>query len=197
MSLADDNGDRCAVTLDCRMFLNDLLGRRGVPIVVLAAWVVAPGWCSATTAAAPAFGFDDVDRRAKAAAEASFAPAKALPRELQNLQYDQYRDIRYKPDRSLWRDAKLPFEIAFFHQGWHFEQAVRVNEVTASGVHEVKFDPDQFDYGANKVDKQPLKGLGYAGFRVQGRGARLSRRKLLPGAGQGPALRAFGEGSRG
>jgi len=132
---------------------------------VLAILFIAPNWCGAD-AAAPKFGFDDVDRRARAAAEAPFTPAKTLPRELQNLQYDQYRDIRYKPERFLWRDAKLPFEIAFFHQGWHFDQPVRVNEVTSGGVREITFNPDQFDYGANEVDARVLKGMGYAGFRV-------------------------------
>lgn len=143
------------------MLLERLCRRAGIVLAVLFA---AP--CCGADASVPKFGFDDVDRRARAAAEASFTPAKSLPRGLQNLQYDQYRDIRYKPERFLWRDAKLPFEIAFFHQGWHFDQPVRVNEVTSEGVREVPFDPDQFDYGANEVDTRLLKGIGYAGFRV-------------------------------
>ena len=147
------------------MALQRISGLRRPEIVVLAILFIAPNWCGAD-AAAPKFGFDDVDRRARAAAEAPFTPAKTLPRELQNLQYDQYRDIRYKPERFLWRDAKLPFEIAFFHQGWHFDQPVRVNEVTSGGVREITFNPDQFDYGANEVDARVLKGMGYAGFRV-------------------------------
>ena len=123
--------------------------------------------CSfAAVAAVPGFGFDDVDRRAKAAAAAPFVKSNALPRELQKFQYDQYRDIRYKSEHFLWRSAQLPFEIAFFHPGWHFAEPVRVHEITASGVRELRFDPDQFDYGANKVDTKALAGLGYAGFRV-------------------------------
>jgi len=146
------------------MLLDGMIGRHG-RTGVLAALLFAPCWCSAAPAA-PVFGFDDVDRRAKAIAAAPFTKSGALPKELQNLQYDQYRDIRYKPDRFLWRGAQLPFEIAFFHQGWHFEQPVRIHEVTAEGVRELRFDPDQFDYGANQVDTRPLKGIGYAGFRV-------------------------------
>ncbi len=123
--------------------------------------------CSlAAAASVPSFGFEEVDRRAQAAAVAPFARSGGLPRALQNLQYDQYRDIRYKPDRFLWRSAQLPFEIAFFHPGWHFAEPVRIHEVTAAGVRELRFDPDQFDYGANKVDPRTLTGLGYAGFRV-------------------------------
>jgi glucans biosynthesis protein len=117
-------------------------------------------------AAVPAFGFDDVDRRAIAAAAAPFVRSAALPRDLQKLQYDQYRDIRYKSDHFLWRGAALRFEVAFFHPGWHFAEPVRVHEVTAAGVREIRFDPDQFDYGANKVDTKALAGVGFAGFRV-------------------------------
>jgi glucans biosynthesis protein len=117
-------------------------------------------------AAGAAFGFDDIDRRAQALAAAPFKKGDTLPRELQNLQYDQYRDIRYKRDHFLWHDAGLPFEVAFFHQGWHFDQPVLINVVSANTVREVKFDPSQFDYGATKIDTNALKGLGYAGFRV-------------------------------
>lgn len=141
------------------------IARRRERITLLVALFTAMHWCI-PVAAAQVFGFGDVERRAKAAAAVPFAKPKALPRELQNLQYDHYRDIRYRPERYLWRDARLPFVIAFFHQGWHFDQPVRIHEVASDGVREIRFNPDQFDYGANKVDTQSLKGLSYAGFRV-------------------------------
>jgi periplasmic glucans biosynthesis protein len=43
---------------------------------------------------------------------------------------------------------------------------VKINEVNAQGVREIAFDPDDFDYGANKIDASKLRGLGFAGFRV-------------------------------
>jgi len=43
---------------------------------------------------------------------------------LQELTYDQYRDIRFKPDRAWWRSSKLPFELTFFHQGLYYNQPV-------------------------------------------------------------------------
>lgn len=138
--------------------------RRGAVAALLA--LAAAASAAAAPARPPPFGFDDVDRRAKAAAAAAFVKVPAVPRELQNLQYDQYRDIRYRTDRFLWRDANLPFEVAFFHQGWHFQEPVRIHEVSAEGAREIRFDPDQFDYGTNRVDRAALKGLGYAGFRI-------------------------------
>src|SRR5688572_32030441 len=110
--------------------------------------------------AAWAFDFDDVARRARDIAASPFKRAPALPKELQGLDYDRYRDIRYRPERFLWREAKLPFELAFFHQGLYFDQPVRIHEVSAEGVREIRFDPEAFDYGANKLDPAKLKSLG-------------------------------------
>ena len=39
------------------------------------------------------------------------------PAELAALTYDQYRDIRFRPDHALWRSESLPFELMFFHLG--------------------------------------------------------------------------------
>jgi periplasmic glucans biosynthesis protein len=116
-----------------------------------------------------AFGFDDVAQRAQDLAASAFKRGAGLPKELQELDYDRYRDIRYRPERALWRGTASPFEIAFFHPGFYYDQPVKISEVSAQGVREIAFDPGDFDYGANKIDLARLKqakGLGYAGFRV-------------------------------
>ena len=114
-----------------------------------------------------AFGFDDVALRARQLAAASYRkPDVNLPKELQELTYDQYRDIRFKPDRAWWRTAKLPFELMFFHQGLYYNYPVRLHEISQEGVRDIRFDPELFDYGANHLDPKTLRGLGYAGFRI-------------------------------
>ncbi len=132
------------------------------------------------------------------------APDK-LPDALAKLDYDHFRDIRFKPDRSLWRSEGLPFELAFFHEGQYFKEPVKINELVGDVVREVRFNPDLFDYGANKIDPTQMRGLGFAGFRVhlrdqfaevQGRGARVPRRQLFSRARQGPAVRFVGARSR-
>jgi glucans biosynthesis protein len=114
-----------------------------------------------------AFNFEDVAERARQLAAASFRPQESkLPSEIEKLNYDEFRDIRFKPARSLWRADRLPFEIAFFHEGLFFKQPVKINEVSVEGVHEIKFTPDLFDYGSNKIDPGAMRDLGFAGFRV-------------------------------
>jgi glucans biosynthesis protein len=114
-----------------------------------------------------AFNFEDVATQAKTLAASPYKKPKAeLPKALQDLSYDQYRDIRFNPDKALWRDAKLPFEVAFYHPGRIFDTPVRINEVVGKAVRPIPFDPKSFDYGANKLNPKDLSGLDFAGFRV-------------------------------
>ncbi|HXH81518.1 MAG TPA: glucan biosynthesis protein G [Candidatus Tectomicrobia bacterium] len=116
---------------------------------------------------AHAFGFDDVARRAEKLAAGSYRkPNSALPPSIKALDYDQYRAIRFRPEHALWRNAKLPFEIMFFHRGWFYEDAVVIREVSPEGEREIPFDADAFDYGANKINRDEVRTLGFAGFRV-------------------------------
>ena len=113
-----------------------------------------------------AFGFEDVVDAAKALAAKPFSPPAKIPRFLQKLSYDQLRDIRYKPERALWRAAGSQFDLRFFHPGGIYDYAVKINIHDAQGVHPLPFRKDDFDYGKNDfADKIPAD-LGYAGFKI-------------------------------
>ena len=106
----------------------------------------------ALASAAPAAGFslDDVAKRARLLAATPYRePATNQPSWLREISYDQWRDIRFRPDRALWLDRNLPFTVQFFHPGFFYNRSVRMNVVTSSGVAPVPFAPDQFDYGKN------------------------------------------------
>jgi glucans biosynthesis protein len=118
-------------------------------------------------AGAFAFGFTDVAQRARELAQSPYKkPASNLPKTIENLSYDQYRDIRFNTQKSLWRSAKLPFEVAFFHQGLFYDHPVKINEIAGKSVREIKFSPAAFNYGKNDIDPKQLQQLGFAGFRV-------------------------------
>jgi glucans biosynthesis protein len=120
-----------------------------------------------TAAQGRAFDFEDVASRAmKLATHAYEDPAGSVPRWLLDIHYDEWRDIRFRPDRALWRDLKLPFTVQFFHAGLFYDRTIRVNAVTPAGVSPVKFSPDQFDYGKNEFGGRVPQDLGYAGFRL-------------------------------
>ncbi len=138
--------------------------RRGAEYLLILALAASLLWAAVP---ACAFTFDDVVKRAEQLAASAYKkPASNMPKEIQSLTYDQYRDIRFDPPKALWRNGNLQFEIMFFHQGWFFEQPVTINEVTGGTVRELKFNPNDFDYGKNKIDKNALRNLGFAGFRI-------------------------------
>ncbi|MCM2971479.1 glucan biosynthesis protein G [Larsenimonas suaedae] len=117
-----------------------------------------------------AFGFQDVADQAKSLAKQNYSqPESNLPDELAKLKYKDYAKIQFKADKSLWRDENLPFDLSFFHQGMHYDTPVTINEIDgpqADDVHEVKYSPDDFDFGDLKLDKSKLSDLGFAGFKV-------------------------------
>jgi len=125
--------------------------------------------CVLVFASAPAraFAFEDVDSLARGMAAKPWAKsAFTLPKVLKDLSYDQARDIRFNPARSLWRDYGLQYDVQFFHLGHLFEQPVKIHEIVGREVREVAFDPADFDYGKNKIDRSQLRRLGFAGFRI-------------------------------
>ncbi len=126
--------------------------------------MLSPLWLSQPSYA---FDFNDVAAKAKRLAASTYRkPEKNISKTLASLNYDQYRDIRFDPSKSWWRNAKLPFELAFFHQGMAFNTPVRVYEISGKSVHEIRFDPKTFHYGVNTLHQKDLAGLGFAGFRV-------------------------------
>ena len=132
--------------------------------------VGAPSAPEATEAATPPpkrFNFADVHRRAEMLAAQPFQPTGGdLPDFLKNLDYDQYRDIRFKADRSVWRTEGLPFELQFAPLGFLFKQPVAINLVEDGEVKPVEYANDLFDFGRNPVPENLPADLGFAGFKV-------------------------------
>ena len=116
---------------------------------------------------ARAFDFNDVAARAQQQAQEAYRSlSRKPPAQLQALTYDQYRDIRFRPDHALWRAQNLPFELMFFHLGKFQTQSVRINEITPQGVRHIPYASADFNYGKNKLSPQGWGDLGFAGFRA-------------------------------
>ncbi len=112
------------------------------------------------------FDFEVLRFEAKMLAAKPFVPVPVnVPAPLLKLNYDQYRDIRFRPGESLWRRERLPFELQFFHPGFNFDRTVQVNTVVGRSVEPVAFSPALFDYGANRIPSVPST-MGFAGLRI-------------------------------
>src|SRR5471032_2344293 len=76
---------------------------------------------------APSFGYEDVVKRARDLAGAPFdAQVPPLPDGLAHLDFDAWRDIRFKSDKLLL-EAGGPFRLELFHLGHLYKRPVTVN----------------------------------------------------------------------
>ena len=69
---------------------------------------------------------------------------RSFRRDLQNLDYDLYRRIRFLPERSVWRD--FPYRLGFFHPGYYFKRRVLFEEIEKDRLRDIPFSPEYFYY---------------------------------------------------
>jgi len=114
-----------------------------------------------------AFNLDDVAAKAKDLAGQKYeAPKSNLPAVFRDMKFADYQKIHFLQEKAEWAKDKTPFKLSFYHQGMHFDTPVKINEVTATKVEEIKYDPSRFEFGDVPHDPDTTKNLGYAGFRV-------------------------------
>ena len=132
---------------------------RGLTVALAAFLFAAPARRSVSTTSR-------IARTALAAASYK-KPDVNLPKELQELTYDQYRDIRFRPDRALWRAAKLPFELMFFHPGLFYNHAGAHRRGRARRRARTSASTRSCSTTARTSSiPKALRDLGFAGFRV-------------------------------
>ena len=82
------------------------------------------------------------------------------------LDFDAYRDIRFRPDRALLGAAGGAFRMHMFHPGFLFKRPVTVNVIRDGVPTPVPYQPQLFDYGRTKFERPLPVNLGFAGFRL-------------------------------
>jgi periplasmic glucans biosynthesis protein len=130
-------------------------------IAALPAAAVADGWTSESL-------FERIIVLAAERAGATYEPAvSALPVGLREITYDQYRAIRFRPERALWRDDTR-FEVQFFHPGFLFPHPVVLNALEGGVVRPIAFEQDLFRYDAEAavLEGKGAGAAGFAGFRL-------------------------------
>jgi len=127
----------------------------------------ALGLSTAAAADAPAstpFDSDTVPTRARSLAAQAYKPPDAtLPKELANLDYQQYRSIRFDKAHALWLGQGGNFTAEFFHRGFLYKDRVDIFEVANGQATPIRYDPSLFVW--EKL-KPPTGDLGFAGFRL-------------------------------
>lgn len=113
------------------------------------------------------FKFEDVIKSARDLASSAYNGATpALPNPLQKLDFDAYRDIRFRPERALLNQPSSLFRMQMFHLGFLYQRPVTVNVLNEGLATPVAYQAQLFDYGRTKFEKQLPINLGFAGFRL-------------------------------
>ncbi|WKE67507.1 glucan biosynthesis protein G [Gallaecimonas kandeliae] len=94
------------------------------------------------------------------------APDKPLPEALDDLSYDQYRDIRFSPESAVWAHDDLPYQMQFFLRGLYYKDPVEVAVVEDGQAKHVAYDPAMFNAGPMITKPLPSDDVGFSGFRL-------------------------------
>ncbi|MEQ9638984.1 MAG: glucan biosynthesis protein G [Alphaproteobacteria bacterium] len=93
------------------------------------------------------------------------APVETVPDWLADLKYDGYRNIRFRPERSIWRGAGL-FEVQLLHTGWLFRAPVAIHLVRDGRAQRLLYDRDMFSFENDVPTPAAGRDLGFSGFRI-------------------------------
>jgi len=120
------------------------------------------------SAKAQAAGFDlvNVSSRALALAQKPYQAPPEVPDMLKSLSFDQWRDIRFRPEDALWRGQGSPFTVEFYHLGFLYNYPVAINTIESGQVRPIHFKPGLFDYGKTGLEGKVSPDAGFAGFRL-------------------------------
>ncbi|HUG62063.1 MAG TPA: glucan biosynthesis protein G [Methylomirabilota bacterium] len=91
-----------------------------------------------------------------------------LPDVLDQLSYDQYRDIRFRPEAAIWADTGLPIQMQMFHRGFYYKEPVEIALVTDGEAKHLAYDSGMFAMGPLVPQPVPTDDIGFAGLRLHG-----------------------------
>jgi periplasmic glucans biosynthesis protein len=115
------------------------------------------------------FAADHVKNLAQQLAARPFTkPRIELPEPFNKLTYDQYRDIRFRREQSIWRGEKLDFELQLFAMGYLYDVPVELWIVDGGKARQLRADGTLFSIGPQIGDAPQAAPYGFSGFRVHG-----------------------------
>jgi glucans biosynthesis protein len=137
-----------------------------LPCALLGLALCAWTWAATANETDQRFGFETVLAKARQLAHQDYTPPPQIPKELKNLGYDEYRAIRFRPEKTLWRRPGMNFDVQLFHTGLYYEYPVTINIYDAEGVHTLPFSKDLFSYDAEGLKERIPDDAGFAGFVI-------------------------------
>ena len=106
---------------------------------------------------------------AEALAAAEFVkPHREVAEAFAKLTAEQFRDIRYRSEQTLWRGENLDCELQLYPMGWIYDAPVEIWLVEGGKARALKADGSLFGFGS-LIEKAPNDApYGFSGFRLLG-----------------------------
>jgi glucans biosynthesis protein len=159
--------------------MNHKLTRRGflksASLVALGGTLFNTAWAAKPTAPqglrygpAKPFSFDSLIERAAAMAKAPYvSPPNPLPDIVQQIDYDAWGNIRYRPDYALFANGPSLYPATFFHVGQFFQKSVKMHVLEQGVAQEILYSPKYFSMPKDSIAHKLPENTGFAGFRLQ------------------------------
>jgi periplasmic glucans biosynthesis protein len=95
-------------------------------------------------------------------------PTENVAEQWAKLNYDQYRDIRFRSERAVWRGERRNFELHLLPSGWLYKQPISINVVENGRARPIEPDNALFEFGSLAGPPPEGKVMGFSGFRING-----------------------------
>lgn len=89
-----------------------------------------------------------------------------LPPPFDRLTYEQYRDLRFRPEHAIWHSEQLHYELQLFPVGFLYEDPVDIWVVDDGKARLLTVDSDQFAAGPLLGTTANLTPPAFSGFRI-------------------------------
>jgi glucans biosynthesis protein len=132
---------------------------------------IGPAFAGGTPAepANESFAADHVRKLAEELAARDFVKPRAdLPEPFNALTQEQYKDIRFRPEASVWRGDNISYEVQLLALGWLYETPVEIWIVEGGKARALKADSASFAIGPSIEKASEAAPFGFSGFRVSG-----------------------------
>jgi glucans biosynthesis protein len=116
--------------------------------------------------AAETINFERIVEKARQLAAQPYKEPEPIPRFIRELTYDQYQNIRFDPDKSLWKQGKSMFQVMLIPPGLYYGHPVKINIIDSEGARELPFKKELFTFADPELEKKIPADLGYAGVKL-------------------------------
>lgn len=134
--------------------------RNIVQIFALLMFIMCPLYAEAK------FDFVDVVKQAEDLALQEYEAPQPVPQIMLDMSYDTHRNIRFDPEKSLWRQSKSKFQVMLVPPGRFFTHGVKLNVVDSEGIKPIPSSRDNFTFDDPEVERRVPTNMGIAGFKL-------------------------------